>query len=63
MPAVILFRCPGCNARIKAPAQLAGQWRNCPGCHTRFQVRARLPQDSAPLLATEPPARAAAVYR
>jgi hypothetical protein len=60
MHAVILFRCPGCNARIKAPGQLTGQWRNCPGCHTRFQVRARPPQDSAPLLATEPPARAAA---
>jgi hypothetical protein len=60
MPAVILFRCPGCNARIKAPAQLVGQWRNCPGCQARFQVRPRPPQDSAPVLVPEHPVREAA---
>jgi hypothetical protein len=55
MPASILFRCPGCNARIKAPVQLVGQWRNCPGCNTRFQVRPRPPQDVGPLLTVERP--------
>jgi hypothetical protein len=52
-----MFRCNGCNARIKAPSQLAGQWRNCPGCHARFQVRNRPPQDSAPVLVADQPGR------
>ena len=46
----IKFRCPSCNARIKAPAQLQGQIRRCPGCGNYFTVVATIPQDSGPML-------------
>jgi hypothetical protein len=46
----IIFRCPGCRARIKAPPELLGQRRNCPGCNTPFVVRVPAPPDSGPLL-------------
>jgi uncharacterized paraquat-inducible protein A len=46
----ITFRCPGCNARIKAPFQLRGQTRACPGCGHRLVVRWAPPQDSGPAL-------------
>ena len=48
----IILRCPGCDARIKAPWQLAGQRRNCPGCGTPFVVRPQRPEDSDPILVT-----------
>jgi hypothetical protein len=48
----VTFRCPGCDARIKAPAQLWGERRRCPGCGTPFVVRSRPPEDSDPVLAT-----------
>jgi hypothetical protein len=51
----ILFRCPGCNARIKAPAELIGQRRQCPGCQMPFVVRHEPPEDSGPVLAMDPP--------
>jgi hypothetical protein len=50
MPSIIL-RCPGCNARIKAPAELQGQQRRCPGCDTAFVVRTQAPPDTGPVLA------------
>jgi hypothetical protein len=53
MPATITFRCPGCRARIKAPAQLMRQWRSCPGCGTRFVVRHQSPPDTGPVLARD----------
>jgi hypothetical protein len=46
----ILLRCPGCNARIKAPVQLLGQQRSCPGCQTPFLVRFHPPEDAGPVL-------------
>jgi hypothetical protein len=49
MPAII-FRCPGCNARIKAPAQLLGKERQCPGCNTPFVVRTEPEEDAGPVL-------------
>jgi hypothetical protein len=49
MPAII-FRCPGCGARIKAPGELLGETRRCPGCNTPFVVRVPTPPDSGPLL-------------
>jgi hypothetical protein len=51
MPAAIITRCPGCNARIKAPYQLLGQRRMCPGCGTPFVVRVHVPADTGPVLA------------
>jgi hypothetical protein len=54
MPAILL-RCPGCNARIKAPAELTGQRRQCPGCQTPFVVRHEPPEDCGPVLATDAP--------
>ena len=50
MPATLTLRCPGCNARIKAPVQLLGQRRECPGCKTPFVVGHRPPQDAGPVL-------------
>ena len=35
----IRFRCPGCDASIKAPRQLLGRSRDCPGCGRNFVVR------------------------
>ena len=55
MPAIIL-RCPGCNARIKAPLNLLGRWRVCPGCNTRFIVRNEAkskPVDAQPVLVAD----------
>jgi hypothetical protein len=51
MPARIVLRCPGCKARIKAPAELLGTNRTCPGCRTWFIVRSQPIEDSGPLLA------------
>jgi uncharacterized paraquat-inducible protein A len=48
----ITLHCPGCNARIKAPAEMLGQRRNCPGCGTAFYVRPQPLQDSDPMLVT-----------
>jgi hypothetical protein len=53
MPSPIRFRCPGCRARIKAPAQLLGHHRNCPGCGQAFVVRREPPADSSPMLASD----------
>jgi hypothetical protein len=44
------FRCPACNARIKAPPQLAGRTRPCPGCGRPVVVRRPVPQPSGPVL-------------
>lgn len=55
MPATIALRCPGCNARIKAPVELIGQRRHCPGCKASFVVRPRPPQDSSPVLVADSP--------
>ena len=51
--ATISFRCPGCNARIKAPAELLGQKRQCPGCQTPFVVRIATPPDNGPILVSD----------
>jgi hypothetical protein len=44
------FRCPHCQARIKAPVQLAGQNRACPGCHHPMRVPGGPLADSGPKL-------------
>ncbi len=60
----ILFRCPACNARIKAPAELLGQRRQCPGCQTPFVVRCEPAEDCGPVLAADrPPADRSPVFR
>jgi hypothetical protein len=50
MSNAISFRCPGCNARIKASAELLGEKRHCPGCNTPFVVRISTPPDNGPML-------------
>ena len=45
----ILFRCPTCDARIKAPVQLSGRNRDCPGCKHAFVVPRFIPDDAEPL--------------
>jgi hypothetical protein len=52
---MITFRCPGCNARIKAPGQLLGHSRPCPGCGTTLYIHRRPPPDAAPLLVNDRP--------
>ncbi|HKB38105.1 MAG TPA: hypothetical protein VKD72_16785 [Gemmataceae bacterium] len=59
MAATIILRCPGCNARIKAPAQLLGQWRDCPGCGQRLLIRIVPPADAGPVLVGEEAPRVA----
>src|SRR5262249_62356257 len=54
MHPVISIRCPGCNARIKAPFQLIGQERNCPGCGQTLLIQMRAPEDAGPLLLDAP---------
>ncbi|HKI38221.1 MAG TPA: hypothetical protein VKA46_40580 [Gemmataceae bacterium] len=49
----IRFRCPGCRARIKAPAQLIGQTRSCPGCGRRLLVQMSPPEDLGPVLLSD----------
>lgn len=49
-PAAIRFACPGCRARIKAPAALAGQGRSCPGCGHDLRVPHPVREDSGPIL-------------
>jgi len=46
----ITIRCPSCQARIKAPLKLIGQWRACPGCRCRFVVQPQLPEEEGPVL-------------
>jgi CheY-like chemotaxis protein/DNA-directed RNA polymerase subunit RPC12/RpoP len=46
----IQIRCSGCNARIKAPAELIGQTRGCPGCGQRLLIQRKPPEDSEPLV-------------
>jgi hypothetical protein len=60
MPATLSLRCPACNARLKAPTRLLGQWRSCPACAKRLLVRVQAPPDAAPVLAGAVPASAAA---
>ena len=54
MPTTFIFRCSGCNARIKAPVLLLGQTRRCPGCKALFIVRPQPPaqpqKDAGPML-------------
>jgi hypothetical protein len=46
----IVFPCPGCRARIRAPFQLLGRTRSCPGCGRRFVVRLPAPVAQGPFL-------------
>jgi hypothetical protein len=48
------FRCPACQARIKAPLQLIGQTRDCPRCGRRLVVKIGPPEDAGPLFLTDP---------
>lgn len=49
----ITFRCGGCRARIKAPAQLRGQTRPCPGCGQPNVVQPPRVEDAGPALVWE----------
>jgi CheY-like chemotaxis protein/DNA-directed RNA polymerase subunit RPC12/RpoP len=50
MQSTIQIRCPGCNARIKAPSQLLGQMRDCPRCGGRLLIQRPVPEDAGPLM-------------
>ena len=55
MHPTIRVRCPGCEARIKAPVQLLGQRRSCPRCQYRLVIQPKAPDDAQPLLAHDGP--------
>jgi DNA-directed RNA polymerase subunit RPC12/RpoP len=57
MSATFSFRCPACNARIRAPYQIVGETRACPGCGHRFVVRLPVPQEEGPILVPDDGAR------
>ena len=50
MSSFIRVRCPGCNARIKAPGQMLGMTRACPGCQRRLVIQTKAPDDALPVL-------------
>lgn len=55
MSAKIVFRCPGCDAKISAPIELFGKERTCPGCSTAFIVRAQhSPTRARPVVDSDP---------
>jgi len=49
----IRFRCPSCNARIKAPFQLLGKTRDCPQCGNLLHIQMKAPEDSEPILSSD----------
>lgn len=54
MKVCVSFRCPVCNARIKAPVQLIGQNRSCPRCSHHFVVPRQVPLDeTGPVLVAD----------
>jgi uncharacterized paraquat-inducible protein A len=53
MHTTIRVRCPGCEARIKAPSQLIGLTRGCPRCGRLLFIRAKAPADAAPVLSDD----------
>ena len=46
MSEIVNFRCPFCQARIRAPKQLLGKERKCPRCGENFVVRRQPPKDA-----------------
>jgi hypothetical protein len=55
MAITLVFRCPGCRARIKAPVQLIGKVRVCPGCAYLFVVPPEAPRDAGPTVLLDIP--------
>ncbi len=53
MHSTIRVRCPGCDARIKAPFAMLGQTRSCPRCQRRLVIQTRTPEDAAPVLSND----------
>jgi len=53
MHSTIRVRCPGCNARIKAPFALLGQTRGCPRCGRRLVIKTKSPDDAEPMLSSD----------
>jgi uncharacterized paraquat-inducible protein A len=53
MHSTIRVRCPGCDARIKAPFALLGKTRACPRCRRRLVIRTLAPQDAEPVLSND----------
>jgi uncharacterized paraquat-inducible protein A len=50
MHPTIRVRCPGCDARIKAPKEMLGQTRPCPRCKRRLVIRTPAPTDAQPIV-------------
>jgi uncharacterized paraquat-inducible protein A len=53
MHSTIRVRCPGCNARIKAPFEMLGQTRSCPRCKRRLVIQTKAPEDAQPMLSSD----------
>jgi len=46
MPEGVLFRCPHCESKLRAPYRLVGTQRTCPKCTGQVVVRIPLPSDA-----------------
>jgi hypothetical protein len=55
MPSAIRFRCPYCQARMRAPWELRGQMRDCPRCQRPLIVKMEPPEDAEPILLRDEP--------
>ena len=53
MHSTIRVRCPGCDARIKAPFELLGKTRACPRCSRRLVIQTKTPDDAEPMLSSD----------
>ncbi len=53
MHSTIRVRCPGCDARIKAPFELLGKTRSCPRCKRRLVIQTKTPDDAEPMLSSD----------
>jgi hypothetical protein len=42
----LTLRCPGCNAKLRAPVALLGKDCPCPQCKRRLVVRLPIPSDA-----------------
>jgi len=50
MKSRISFRCPGCNARLRASIDFIGRSCPCPKCRAEVQVQPLPPTEEAPIL-------------
>jgi len=53
MKKLVSFRCPACNAKLKAAVKLVGQSRPCPACREQVSFLPVAPEPAGPALVIE----------